>query len=46
MRADLILGLAEAWHCPPSQVLEEDASWLRAMHVRNLGRPDQPESEL
>ena len=40
----MILGLCERFHCLPSQVLAEDASVLRLLHVYELGhRPGEPE---
>lgn len=36
----MIIGLADRWHCRPSQVLKEDASILRMLDVYNLGTPE------
>lgn len=40
MEAELILGLAELWHCPPSQVRREGASVLRLLAIRQAGTPE------
>jgi len=37
-----VLALCETFHCLPSQLLAEDASVLRLLHIRDLGaRPEE-----
>ena len=43
MKAEILIGLADRWHCPPSVVLEQDAAVLRLLDVYELGRPEMPE---
>ena len=43
MRAEIVIGLADRWHCPPSQVLAQDARVLRLLDVYRLGHRDEDE---
>lgn len=40
MRAEILIGLADRWHCPPSVIGEQDAAVLRLLDVYELGRPE------
>jgi hypothetical protein len=42
-RAEIVIGLADRWHCRPSQVLEEDAAVLRLLDVYRLARLSEEE---
>ena len=36
-----MIGLADRWHCPPSQVLAQDARVLRLLDVYRLGHREE-----
>ena len=40
-----MIGLADRWHCLPSQVLAEDASILRLLDVYRLGHREEEGGE-
>ena len=41
-----MIGLADRWHCPPSQVLAQDARVLRLLDVYRLGHRDEEGGEV
>ncbi len=41
--ADLIINLCERFHCLPSQLLKEDAEFLRLLAIHDLGDPERGE---
>jgi hypothetical protein len=41
IEAETIVDLCEAWSCPPSVVLEEDASNLRYLNIVARGTNEQ-----
>ena len=43
MRAELILGLCDRFHCLPSQLLAEDVQVLKLLAIANYGMDRAPE---
>jgi hypothetical protein len=39
----MVIGLADRWHCPPSQVLAQDARVLRLLDVYQWGHRETDE---
>lgn len=40
MRAELIIGICERFHCLPSQLRDEDAEFLQLLKLSGLGKVD------
>lgn len=40
-----MIGLADRWHCPPSQVMAEPARVLRMLQVYQLGHREEDDEE-
>jgi hypothetical protein len=40
-----VIGLCDRWHCPPSQVLAEDARVLRLLDIYRQGHREDGEDE-
>jgi hypothetical protein len=45
VRAEVVIGLADRWHCPPSVVLAQDARVLRLLDVYRRGHRDEEGGE-
>ena len=43
MRAELILGLCDRFHCLPSQLLAEDVQVMKLLAIANYGVEPAPE---